>query len=357
MPELPYQDTRTALEFLQRVFGFREIPAPRIVSADGMPVHAMLEFGGGAIGIGEEGGHGAISPQSGGIESPYVSVYVDDVDAHYQRTVALSRRTGHALHYSPMLTGIDHVVIVVPDLDAAVASYGDLGFTVVRGGRHPIGSHNALIGLADGAYLELIAFFEPTAQHRWRAMLDKGGGLVDVCMQTDDLAADAAAFRAAGVAMGEPWPLSRTRPDGYTLSWILCTPREPHGGLAPFLIEDTTPRDERVPKQRTHANGATGIASLTVAAPDVAAVSRWWKAIPGASTRDVRRDDVGGAGVRITVGPHALDFVAPIGPTSPLGAWIGSREPSPYAVALTTTGAAGAVDERRAVNARLSLVR
>src|SRR5438105_11493916 len=102
-----------------------------------------------------------------------------------------------------MLTGIDHVVIVVPDLEAAIKSYEDLGFTVARGGRHPIGSHNALIGLADGAYLELIAFFEPTATHRWRAMLDNGGGLVDFCMQTDDLGADAAAFRAAGVTMSE----------------------------------------------------------------------------------------------------------------------------------------------------------
>jgi catechol 2,3-dioxygenase-like lactoylglutathione lyase family enzyme len=255
-----------------------------------------------------------------------------------------------------MLTGIDHVVIVVPDLDAAIASYGDLGFTVVRGGRHPIGSENALIGLADGAYLELIAFFEPNARHRWRAMLDKGGGLVDVCMQTDDLTADAAAFRAAGVAMGEPWPLSRTRPDGYTLHWVLATPGEPHGGLAPFLIEDETPRDERVPRQRTHANGVTGIASVTVAAPDVSAVGRWWEAVLGARPADVRRDDLGGAGVRVTVGPHVLDFLAPTSPTSPLGAWIASRGSSPYAVALKTSGSTGPLDERRAVNARVSLV-
>ena len=255
-----------------------------------------------------------------------------------------------------MLTGIDHVVIVVPDLDTAIKSYEDLGFSVVRGGRHPIGSHNALIGFADGAYLELIAFFEPTANHRWRAMLDKGGGLVDFCMQTDDLAADAAAFRKAGVAMGEPWPLSRTRPDGYTLSWVLSTPGEPHGGLAPFLIEDTTPRDERVPRQRTHANGVTGIATLTVAAPDVSAVRGWWSAVGGPSAQEVRRDDVGGAGVRITVGPHALDFLAPTGAASPLGTSIASRGPSPYALALKTSGATGALDERRAVNARLSLV-
>ena len=92
VPQLPYHDTRGALAFLQRVFGFREIPATQIVSADGALLHAMLEFGGGAIGIGEQGGHGAISPESGGVESQYVSVYVDDVDAHYQRTVAAGAR-------------------------------------------------------------------------------------------------------------------------------------------------------------------------------------------------------------------------------------------------------------------------
>ena len=254
-----------------------------------------------------------------------------------------------------MLTGIDHVVIVVPDLDAAIASYTDLGFTVVRGGRHPIGSHNALIGLADGAYLELIAFFEPAATHRWRTKLDQGGGLVDFCMATDDLKADADAFRAAGVPMGDPWPLSRTRPDGYALSWILCTPGVPHGGLAPFLIEDTTPRDERVPRQRTHANGVTGIVGLTVAAPDVATVRQWWQAVPGARVQDIRRDDVGGSGVRVTVGPHALDFVAPASAASPLATWIASRGPSSFALTLKTSGATGPLDEQRALHARLLL--
>ena len=255
-----------------------------------------------------------------------------------------------------MLTGIDHVVVVVPDLEVAITSYADLGFSVVRGGRHPIGSHNALIAFADGAYLELIAFFEPTAKHRWRAMLDKGGGIVDVCMQTDDLEADAAAFRAAGVAMGEPWPLSRTRPDGYALSWVLCTPGDPHGGLAPFLIEDSTPRDERVPRERAHANGVTGIVGLTIASPDVATVRQWWQAVRGAGVSDVRRDDVQGAGARVTVGPHALDVVAPTSSASPLSTWIASRGPSLYALTLQTTGSAGPIDERRALNARLSLV-
>jgi uncharacterized glyoxalase superfamily protein PhnB len=92
VPQLPYHDIHRALAFLKRAFGFREIPNTRIVTADGVLVHAMVEFGGGVVGIGEQGGHGAVSPMSGGVESQYVSVYVDDVDAHYQRTVAAEVR-------------------------------------------------------------------------------------------------------------------------------------------------------------------------------------------------------------------------------------------------------------------------
>jgi uncharacterized glyoxalase superfamily protein PhnB len=97
VPQLPYLDISAALAFLERAFGFREIPASRLVSADGALVHAMVEFGGAVIGVGEQGGHGAVSPQSGGVESQYISVYVDDVDAHYHRAVAEGARIANGL--------------------------------------------------------------------------------------------------------------------------------------------------------------------------------------------------------------------------------------------------------------------
>jgi hypothetical protein len=37
----------------------------------------------------------------------------------------------------PQPLPIDHVVIAVPSLDAAIADYRALGFTVLPGGRHP----------------------------------------------------------------------------------------------------------------------------------------------------------------------------------------------------------------------------
>ena len=98
VPRLPYENVGAALSFLERAFGFREIPTARLVSADGGIDHAMLEFGGGVIGIGPQGHHGTISPKSAGIVSQYVSVYVDDVDAHHQRALASGAEIVSRLH-------------------------------------------------------------------------------------------------------------------------------------------------------------------------------------------------------------------------------------------------------------------
>ena len=96
VPQVPYEDVSAALSFLERAFGFREIRTERLVNA-GVLVHAMVEFGGAVVGIGPQGHHGTISPKSGGIESQYISVYVDDVDAHYQRAVAAGARIANGL--------------------------------------------------------------------------------------------------------------------------------------------------------------------------------------------------------------------------------------------------------------------
>ena len=148
-----------------------------------------------------------------------------------------------------MLRQLDHVVMVVRDLDSATDDYRRRGFTVTPGGEHADGlTHNALIPFADGSYLELVAFHEPRREvtHRWWKIAADGGGLV-----------------ANPPAQG-----GRTRPDGTELKWRTAVLVPP----LPFLIEDLTPRDLRVPggAQTQHANGATGIALVAIGAHDVA---------------------------------------------------------------------------------------
>jgi uncharacterized glyoxalase superfamily protein PhnB len=97
VPQVPYEDIRAALSFLERAFGFREIPTARFVGADGELLHATVEFGNSLVGVGGQGHHGAISPMSGGVESQFISVHVDDVDAHYRRAVAAGARIADEL--------------------------------------------------------------------------------------------------------------------------------------------------------------------------------------------------------------------------------------------------------------------
>jgi uncharacterized glyoxalase superfamily protein PhnB len=91
VPQVPYEDIGAALVFLQHAFGFREIPSSRILHEEAV-IHAMVEVGDGVIGIGSQGAHGARSPQSTGMASQYITVYIDDVQAHYQRALAAGAR-------------------------------------------------------------------------------------------------------------------------------------------------------------------------------------------------------------------------------------------------------------------------
>ena len=239
-----------------------------------------------------------------------------------------------------MLLGIDHLVIVVSDLNQAARDFGDLGFTVVAGGRHPVGSHNVLIPFADGSYLEIIAFYRKAADHRWWDPLQDGERLVDYCLQTDDLRGDTQKLRAAGVDIKDPVPWSRTRPDGYEVKWFLSLAGRGHRGVAPFLIEDVTPRHERIPQQFNHKNGAAGIAKLTVAVGEGSKAGQWYQSVLGVAGKPIEDAAMGATGLSFTVGPHVLEFVSPVVPRSPLINWLRAYGPSPYSAELHSTAPA-----------------
>src|SRR6267378_2251215 len=196
-----------------------------------------------------------------------------------------------------MIQGIDHVVIVVKDLAQAAKDYEQLGFTVIPGGQHPVGSHNVLISFRDGSYLEIIAFYREALDHRWWEPLSKGERLVDFCFQTDDLRGDTKKLQAAGVAINDPIPLSRKRPDGYELKWLLSLATGSHRGVAPFLIEDITPRTERIPQQFQHENGVSGIEKVTVAVADVSLIEKWYGTLLGSSGKYIVDKELGAEGL------------------------------------------------------------
>jgi catechol 2,3-dioxygenase-like lactoylglutathione lyase family enzyme len=253
-----------------------------------------------------------------------------------------------------MLKGIDHIVIVVPDLEAAIQSYGEVGFTVVRGGKHNIGTHNALIAFADGAYLELIAFLAPVPGHPWYEAMSKSAGLVDFCMQTDDLAADVAVFRRAGISINDPHAMTRDRPDGYRVSWILSIPNSPFNGAIPFLIKDETPRDERVPRERAHRNGVIGLANLMIAVEDATKTAGWYREITGKDGTPIEHRDLNASGTRFEIGSHLLDVVASRTANGPIAEFLRARGAGPYQATLKG-GRAGTLAPSLTQSARIRI--
>jgi hypothetical protein len=256
-----------------------------------------------------------------------------------------------------MIKGIDHLVVVVKDLGQAAADYESLGFTVVPGGKHPVGSHNMLIAFGDGSYIELIGFYRDANDHRWWQPLQTGERLVDYCLQTDDLQGDTQKLRAAGIAINDPVPWSRTRPDGYELKWILSLATGSHRGVAPFLIQDLTPRNERIPQQFDHKNGAMGIDTVTVAVDELSQIDCWFSAVLGQSGKPVTHSELGAEGLRFQIGPHSMEFLKPSNPSSPLVEWTHTYGPSPYCATLRSRiSGRKTLDQRLLHGAKIELV-
>lgn len=240
-------------------------------------------------------------------------------------------------------TRIDHIVILVRRLDEAMRTYQGLGFQVVAGGEHPGGTHNALVAFQDGSYLELIAFQEPEkpVPHRWYGFLASGGGLVDFALGAEDVAAVVEQARASGLDYNGPVPGARRRPDGEELRWRLGTPSPERTGELPFVIDDVTPRELRVPggEKARHPNGVVGVRAIVLAVRDLGEAAELYGkllgATPPAAVADQARD---AQTVTYAVGRQQIVLAYPVGPANPLAARIQRQGDGPFDFVLSATG-------------------
>lgn len=258
-----------------------------------------------------------------------------------------------------MIQGIDHLVILVDDLETGIANYRELGFTVTPGGKHPRGTHNALLTFEDGAYLELIAFWEPDyTEHRWHRHQSTGGGLIDHALGTDSLQEQIADANLRGIPYRGPVDGARTRPDGVELVWKIGHAQIEDHGL-PFLIEDVTHRELRVPAgdAAKHANGVTGIDRLIVAVRDLDDTAGKYAALvgsePGAGGEPTALDQETKA-VTLKAGRHTIELHQPVG-EGPVSEQLARRGDGPYA-AIFVGAEAREFDPAQAGNARLRMV-
>jgi len=182
---------------------------------------------------------------------------------------------------------LDHVVIIVNDLNESIKNFRELGFQVQIGGVNgPV--HNALIFFKDGTYIELttpISFkvrglFKFLYSLGLLTLLEKirpgltprflfwfGGpiGLKDMCLRCDDLDKSLNNMAQQGMDVTPAQSFSRQRADGEVASWRLGGPID---RTLPFLIEDLTPVEVRVPFKEAceHTNGVLGISAIVMEA-------------------------------------------------------------------------------------------
>lgn len=258
-----------------------------------------------------------------------------------------------------MISGIDHIVILVDDLDAAVSQYDKLGFVAEAGGRHPRYTHNALIAIGDGSYIELISFYELEGAdaHRWFKYRASNGGLIDYAVLTDDLEAEIERLKAAGIEYKGPNEGARKRPDGEEIAWKTATPVGDDTAGLPFLIEDVTHRDLRVPGGAgvAHPNGVETLDTLVIAVRDLDSAVEKHRTLFGSEPRhlDFSSSGHGIEGVGFTVGGFRIELHAPTmegGITEELA----ERGEGPYELVLRGAQTS-IIDPHRAGNARITV--
>src|SRR6185295_6126431 len=104
--------------------------------------------------------------------------------------------------------GIDHVVVLVRDLDHASETYRRLGFALTPRGYHSIGSQNHCI-MFGRDYVELLLPKPHPGMNAFVDFVAAGEGLGGVSVATDDARALREEWLADGIAAGDALDFSR----------------------------------------------------------------------------------------------------------------------------------------------------
>lgn len=179
-----------------------------------------------------------------------------------------------------MRRGLDHVVHVVRDLDAAGEVYDLLGFTVGARNLHPFGTENRIVQV-EGFFIELLQIADPqkVPAHAGaafsfgafnKAFLERNGeGLAMAVFEGRDPVADKAEFDAAGFGGFDLFDFSRhaRRFDGqdvevsFSLAFA-ASPTAPDFGT--FTRLQRRPENFWSQDLQRHANGVTGLAGIVL---------------------------------------------------------------------------------------------
>jgi hypothetical protein len=117
---------------------------------------------------------------------------------------------------------VDHILLGIDDLGRGMEQFEKLtGVRPVQGGKHPRGTHNALVSLGDGTYLEILALQPNVAPPEEYEGLKQLHTLTPIgwAVSSKDSTQLRNRLTSAGMAVTESSAGSRTTPAGSTLSW------------------------------------------------------------------------------------------------------------------------------------------
>ncbi len=194
----------------------------------------------------------------------------------------------------PSVTGLDHYIVRVNDLDTAIQAYANLGFALAPRGRHHKGTSNQTI-ILDANYLELLYFppeLKPTS--RFRTFPDAFEGAVAVALQTGNSFAVHAEL--TGLGFQPDAPVTGGRPvhldsGTFDASWANTEfPSE----VAPLPLFFTCGHETRNLVYREqwqgHANGARRIEQLIVVHPNPGSLADTYRHLFGDISITARAD-------------------------------------------------------------------
>ncbi|MGU3494078.1 VOC family protein [Xanthobacteraceae bacterium A53D] len=181
-----------------------------------------------------------------------------------------------------MRRGLDHVVHLVRDLEAAGEVYDLLGFTVGARNQHPWGTHNRIVQ-TPGFFIELLQVAEPEKipPHNGAffsfgafckdALEKHGEGLAMLVLEGKDPAAEKAAFDAAGAGGFDLFDFARKArsADGaeVEVGFALAFARDPVPSDAGFFTcTQRKPENFWSPQMQRHSNGVTGVLGVVLVA-------------------------------------------------------------------------------------------
>ena len=186
------------------------------------------------------------------------------------------------------ITGFDHALIVVSDLDDAISRVRRLGFRTTPTGFHSahMGTANSTIVLREMTYFELISVVGATpANADMRRRLERGQGLFGYAVKTDDAGACARELADLGAAHGAVVDFSRevalpggNRDASFSVANIAS---EKVLGMRTFACAHHTPDLVWRQDYLEQPNAVTGVAGVLGEVADVDEAHRAFRALFG----------------------------------------------------------------------------